>query len=306
MQIPAAQPFGGFLTVEDGLREIDRGAIAEDRYEDVREILRGAHDVQGLSHPLGDLTGETQLSARTHLVGVVHVESGDPRGVASRVLQTEGGQRQRVPPHRMVPPAHVLVPAECRGAGLEDLAQYRLDALGVLGAQHVTQPGARLYGAAVERVRHGVRLDGGESRVVQSDRDPVLRGQCAQERCPVLVGGEVRGGGREHEEVRRAAHPCGPEGDVDRVAAPVAQAYPAGRRQSCGPAQVVREVGHQLLHWAAVDLVGAEAGQVLCCPGPPHHRAPLVEHGGGQTVEGVRPVSGTGAGDARHCLGGAW
>lgn len=90
-QISAAQPLGGLVTVEDGLREVDCGEFTESGYEYVRKVLRGAHDVQGAPHPLGDLAGEIQLSAGAQL-GVVDVEGCDPGGTSASVLQAEGGQ----------------------------------------------------------------------------------------------------------------------------------------------------------------------------------------------------------------------
>src|SRR5689334_5997859 len=180
------------------------------------------------------------MAAGAHLVGVVEVQGCDPRGASSRVLQTEGGQRQRVLPRRIVPPAHLLVSADHWGTRLEYLAQYGLEALGVLGAQHVAQPSAGLYWTAVESARRGVRLHSGEIRVVYSDRDPVLCGQCTQERCALLVVGDVVCRGRQDEDLRRAPQLCGSEGDIEGVAALVPQPYPAGRRHLRGATQVVR------------------------------------------------------------------
>ncbi|MCT9114426.1 hypothetical protein N4G69_55110, partial [Streptomyces mirabilis] len=90
------------------MRKVDRGEIPEGRCENVRKVLRSAHDIQGFSYSLGHLAGEIQMTAGTYLVGVVDVQGRNPGGASSRVLQTEGGQRQGVLPRRIVPPAHVL------------------------------------------------------------------------------------------------------------------------------------------------------------------------------------------------------
>jgi hypothetical protein len=228
--VSTTQPLRGFVPFENGVRKVDCDEIPERRCENVRKVLRSAHDIQGSSYSLGHIAGEIQVTAGAHLVGVVEVQSCDSRGVSSRVLQTEGGQRQCVLSRRIVPPARLLVSADHWGTRLEYLAQYCLEVLGVLGAQHVAQPSTGLYWTAVESARRGVRLNGGEVCVVYSNRDPVLCGQCTQEGCALLVVGDVVCRGRQDEDLRGALHRGGSEGDIDGVAALVPQPYPAGRR----------------------------------------------------------------------------
>lgn len=115
--VSTAQPLRGFFPVENGVRKVDCGEIPERGYENVRKVLRGAHDIQGSSDLLGHLAGEIQMTAGT-IVGAVDVQGCDPRGASSHVLQTKGGQRQRLSPHRIVPPAHLLVSADHRDTRL--------------------------------------------------------------------------------------------------------------------------------------------------------------------------------------------